>query len=52
MLEIFIFIWKQVEIEGKNQHAVITDASISYGINIPTFYGKSWRCCYTCEMAL
>ena len=42
MLEIFIFLQKKVNLEGKTRHAVITHVNTSNGIKIPTFFGKSW----------
>ena len=42
MLEIFIFLQKEISLERKTQHAVITHASTSNGIKIPNFFGKSW----------
>ena len=40
MLEIFIFVQKQVNLERKTLHAVITHANTSSGIKIPTFLEK------------
>ena len=42
MPEIFLFLQKWVNLEGKTQHAVITHDNISTDIKIPTFFGKSW----------
>ena len=42
MLKIFIFLQKQVNLESKTQHAVITHANTSNGVKIPTFFGTSW----------
>ena len=42
MLEIFIYLQKQVNLERKTRHAVITHANTSNGIKISTFFGKSW----------
>ena len=42
MPEIFIFLQKYVNLEGKTQHVVITHANTSNGIKIPIFLGKSW----------
>ena len=41
MLEIFIYLQKQVNLERKTRHAVITHANTSNGINL-NFFGKSW----------
>ena len=41
MLEIlYIFLQKQVDLERKTQHAVITHTNTSSGIKIPTFSEK------------
>ena len=40
MLEISIFLWKQVKLEGDSQHAVITNANWSNDMKISTFLGK------------
>ena len=40
MLEIFIFLQKELNLECKTLRAVITDANTSNGIKIPTFFGK------------
>ena len=42
MLEIFIYLQKQVNLEHKTRHAVITHSNTSNGIKIPTFFEKSW----------
>ena len=42
MLEIFIYLQKEVNLERKTQHTVFTHANTSNGIKIPTFFGKSW----------
>ena len=43
MLEIFIFLQKQVNLERKTQHEVFAHANTSNGIKIPTFFGKKLR---------
>ena len=40
MLKIFIVLQKELKREGKNQHAVITNANTSTGIKISTFLEK------------
>ena len=40
MLEIFIYLQKQVNLERKTRHAVITHANTSNGIKISTFFWK------------
>ena len=39
MLEIFIF-QKEISLERKTQHVVITHANTSNGVKIPTFFWK------------
>ena len=41
MIEIYIFLQKQVNLERKTQHTVITHTNTSSGIKIPTFSEKS-----------
>ena len=40
MLEIFIFLQKEVNLERKTRHAVFTHANTSNDIKIPTFFEK------------
>ena len=40
MLEILIFLQKQITLEHKTHQAVITHANTSNGIQIPTFFKK------------
>ena len=42
MLQIFIYLQKDVNLERKTRHVVIIHANTSNGIKIPTFLGKSW----------
>ena len=42
MLEVFIFLQKQVNVERKTQHAVITYGNTYNDIKIQTFFRKSW----------
>ena len=40
MLEIFIFLQKQVNLEHKTRHTIITHANTSNGIKNPNFFWK------------
>ena len=53
MIEIFIFLRKQVKLEGKNHPAVITNTNTSDGIKNLNFLRKRWgEWCYICPMFL
>ena len=41
MLEMFIYLQKEVNLERKTCYAVITHANTSNGKKIPTWFGKS-----------